>query len=141
MLAVDTNVIVRLLTADDPRQAATAARMFDAEEIRISKTVLLETEWVLRRGYKLGQTAIHRAFVDILGLDHVHVEDEPAVRRALILLASGLDFADALHLSSRSPEAGFATFDRKLVQRATRAGVEALMDLNSARELLTGRGR
>jgi len=95
----------------------------------------------LRRGYKFGQTAIHRAFVDILGLDHVHVEDEPAVRRALILLASGLDFADALHLSSRSPEAGFATFDRKLVQRATRAGVEALMDLNSARELLTGRGR
>ena len=41
MLAVDTNVVVRLLTADEPRQAARARTAFASETIFLPKTVLL----------------------------------------------------------------------------------------------------
>jgi predicted nucleic-acid-binding protein len=48
LLAVDTNVIVRLLTQDDRKQAAAAAAIFATEDVWIAKTVLLETAWVLK---------------------------------------------------------------------------------------------
>ena len=51
MRAIDTNVIVRFLTADDLAQAAVARRAIEAGDIFIPTTVLLETEWVLRSGY------------------------------------------------------------------------------------------
>ena len=44
MIAVDTNVLIRLITRDDPRQAARAASLMQTEEVWIGKTVLLETE-------------------------------------------------------------------------------------------------
>ena len=50
MIAVDTNVVVRLLAQDDPKQAA-ARTLFAAGPIWIAKTVLLETEWELRTVY------------------------------------------------------------------------------------------
>jgi predicted nucleic-acid-binding protein len=48
MIAVDTNVIVGLLTEDDPQQTAYAASLFAANQIWIAKTVILETNWVLK---------------------------------------------------------------------------------------------
>ena len=53
MLSVDTNVVVRLLTADDPKQFRAAEALFAAGPVWISKTVILETEWVLRDSYRL----------------------------------------------------------------------------------------
>lgn len=56
MLAVDTDLVVRLLTNDEPAQAKRAAAAFAANEIYIAKSVLLETEWMLRfnvPGWKL----------------------------------------------------------------------------------------
>jgi len=47
VLAVDTNVVVRLLVNDDERQAAVARRLFESDEIWIGVTVLLEAAWVL----------------------------------------------------------------------------------------------
>ncbi len=49
MIAVDTNVLVRLLTGDDPVQESAARSLFASGPIWIAKTVLLETSWVLRR--------------------------------------------------------------------------------------------
>ena len=46
MTAVDTNVVVRLLAQDDPKQTAAARALFSAGSIWIAKTVLLETAWV-----------------------------------------------------------------------------------------------
>jgi hypothetical protein len=51
MIAVDTNVSVRLPTGDEPKQEAAARSLFAAEPIRIAKTVFLETGWVLRSLY------------------------------------------------------------------------------------------
>ena len=43
MVAVDTNVVVRLVTQDHPAQAARAAAIFRSGPVHIAKTVLLET--------------------------------------------------------------------------------------------------
>ncbi|MFX8316487.1 PIN domain-containing protein, partial [Acinetobacter baumannii] len=61
MRAIDTNVIVRFLTADDATQAAVARRAIEAGDIFIPTTVLLETEWVLRSGYGFSSEAIGTA--------------------------------------------------------------------------------
>lgn len=121
MIAVDTNVLVRLVVADDDVQAGRAAALFQQNDIYVCKTVLLETEWVLRFSYQLDGVAVLRALRGIVGLPRVSVEDGLAVAEALDLLGAGIDFADALHLAS-SPEAvQFATFDRRLKKRADAA--------------------
>lgn len=58
MIAIDTNILVRLLTKDDQSQFQLAYALFQAEAIYLSKTVVLETEWVLRYAYKFGPTEI-----------------------------------------------------------------------------------
>ena len=123
MIAVDTNVLVRLLTGDDPKQEAAARSLFGRESIWIAKTVLLETAWVLRSLYRFEEAAIRDAFIKLLGLENVQAEDESTVAAALALTRAGVEFADALHLASRPPETRFVSFDQSFVQRARRAGV------------------
>jgi predicted nucleic-acid-binding protein len=129
MTAVDTNVLVRLLTGDDPKQAAVARSMFEVEEIWIAKTVLLETNWVLRSLYGFEESAIRDAFMKLLGLQNVHAEDEASVAAALALSANGIEFADALHLGSRPAGVTFVSFDKAFVRRARRAGAPSVSGL------------
>ena len=133
MIAVDTNVLVRLLTEDDPKQAAVARSLFGAGPIWIAKTVLLETAWVLRSLYRFEDSAIHDALTKLFGLKNVQVEDEPVVTGALALTARGLDFADALHLCSRPSGAVFLSFDQNFVRRAQRAGASAVSEASAYR--------
>src|ERR1041385_573755 len=51
MLAIDTNVVVRYLTSDHPKQAARAEALVERQDVFVATTVLLETEWVLRSAY------------------------------------------------------------------------------------------
>jgi predicted nucleic-acid-binding protein len=122
MIAVDTNILVRLLTGDDPKQAAAARTLFATEPIWIAKTVLLETGWVLRSLYGFEENAVSEAFTRLLGLRNVHAEDEQSVAAALALTSRGIEFADALHLSSRPHDAVLVSFDRLFIRRAKRAG-------------------
>ena len=123
MTAVDTNVLVRLLTGDDLKQAAAARSLFASEPIWIAKTVLLETGWVLRSLYGFEESAIREAFIKLLGLRNVHTEDEASVAAALALTVHGIELADALHLSSKPPGAVFVSFDQPFIRRAIRAGI------------------
>lgn len=118
MIAIDTNVLVRLLTGDDAAQTRRAAALFEQGDIYLGKTVLLETEWVLRFSYELSQPAIIAALKKVLGLPQVTAEDSFTVADALTLFESGMDFADALHLASSREAAQFATFDARLKKRA-----------------------
>lgn len=131
MTAVDTNVLVRLLTGDGPKQAAAARALFAAEPIWIAKTVLLETNWVLHSLYGFDEDAIREAFTKLLGLKNVHTEDEPSVAAALALTAHGIELADALHLSSRPPGATFVSFDQSFVRRARRAGASGISGMSA----------
>ena len=118
MVAVDTNVVVRLLTNDLPAQAQRAVALFRDEQVFVAKSVLLETEWVLRYSYDLPVESIVRAFLALLGLPTVTFEEAPTLHRAIGMMSNGIDFADALHLASSGTAERFATFDAKLVKRA-----------------------
>jgi len=120
MLAVDTNVIVRFLTADDPKQSRRALALIRDTHVWIAKTVLLETEWVLRSLYGFAVERVEFALQELVGLPTVHVEDPQAVQRALAWFAAGLDFADALHLASGDRLEAFVTFDNNFRKRASR---------------------
>jgi predicted nucleic-acid-binding protein len=127
MTAVDTNVLVRFLVQDDPAQAARAAALMRGREIWVSKTVLLETAWVLGSLYGFPASRVAAALEGLAGLPEVLLEDQPAVARALRWFREGLDFADALHLASAGGARKFATFDRQLARRAKRlAGLETV---------------
>ncbi len=120
MLAVDTNVLVRFLVRDNAKQAARAASLIRSQEIWVAKTVLLETEWVLRSLYAFSGKTVAEAMRKLAGLPTVFLEDEVAVARALDWSSAGLDFADALYLASAGNATQFATFDRKLARQARR---------------------
>lgn len=125
MISIDTNILVRLLTGDDKEQAARAKRLFLDEHIYITKTVILETEWVLRYAYAFSAGAIAASFIKLLGQQNVTIEDALHIAQATNLLQKGLDFADALHLAC-SQNHPFATFDKKLKIKAVDAGVETV---------------
>lgn len=118
MLAVDTNVIVRIVVNDDPDQARRAVALFEQERIFISKTVLLEVEWVLRFSYQLPREVIAATLRKVAGLCNVVVEKPDEVSIALDWHEQGMDFADALHLASSSRAERFATFDQKMMKLA-----------------------
>ena len=130
MIAVDTNVLVRLLTGDEPKQEAAARSLFASEPIWIAKTVLLETSWVLRSLYGFEESAIRDAFTKLLGLKNVQAEDESSVAAALALTTQGIELADAMHVSSRPADAAFVSFDKSFVQRARRAGVAGVAGIS-----------
>ncbi|MGJ3243026.1 MAG: type II toxin-antitoxin system VapC family toxin [Opitutales bacterium] len=116
---MDTNVLVRLLTADDPKQHAQARAWFAHRRIVLPVTVLLETEWVLRAAYGYSQSAIHDAFTRILETPHIQVTDRDAVLRALPAYALGCDWADALHAALLPPATQECiTFDRAFLRHA-----------------------
>lgn len=126
MLAVDTNVVLRFLTEDDPAQAAIARSLFDSEEIWIAKTVLLETAGVLRTVFEFEEVEIAEALLKLIGLDQVTAEDEQAIIGALALVGKGVELADAIHVFSRPAGVRFVSFDKRFVQRARRAGVQGI---------------
>lgn len=125
MIAIDTNVIVRVVTADDPVQLAVALEVLRSGELWVCKSVLLETEWVLRYSYELPRTVILEALRRLLGYRNLQVEDRGAVLTAVSLFENGLDFADALHLASSSEALRFVTFDGTFAKRAKRLQREA----------------
>jgi predicted nucleic-acid-binding protein len=118
MIAVDTNVLVRLLTEDDPDQAKRAAKLFGENEIFIPKTVMLETEWVLRHAYGIDKKGILGAFQRLMGLSNVKIEDHQTISVAVSWYNKEFDFADALHLASSRDAEEFATFDKSLLRKA-----------------------
>ncbi len=122
MISVDTNVLVRVLVNDDPAQAARALRRLRADHAWIARTVLLETEWVLRHAYKLDARTINKAFDSLLGVASIEVEDRADVQRALEWHGKGMDFADALHVAASSAAKTFVTFDRGLAKVAKGVG-------------------
>ncbi len=118
MIAVDTNLLVRILTNDDPIQARRAVKIFKSDDIFIPKTVLLETEWVLRHAYGIGRTFIIIGFQKLLGLPNMNVEDPDGIYQAMSWYENKFDFADALHLASSRRCISIATFDSSFTKKA-----------------------
>jgi predicted nucleic-acid-binding protein len=129
-VALDTNLLVRLLTGDDPAQARKVAELIDTTPACfVPITVVLELEWVLRGAYRLERQAVITALEGLMGIRHVHLEQEELVRQALDAHRSGLDFADALHLLRSEGCGSFATFDQALATTAAALAVGPPVEL------------
>lgn len=123
MRAIDTNVVVRYLTGDEPEQAARARATVDAGSVFASTTVLLETEWLLRSVYGFAATEVAAALRGFAGLPGVSVENPPLLAEALARMEGGMDFADALHLGAAEGCEFMLTFDRRFIEAAGDAPV------------------
>lgn len=113
MRAIDTNVLLRLVTADDPEQEAIARDLIAGERVLVPLTVVLECEWVLRSYFKRrpGEiAAVLDQFTDVEGLVF---EQVAAVRWALGRLSEKADFADLVHVvaAAASDASALVTFD------------------------------
>ncbi|MBD9362693.1 type II toxin-antitoxin system VapC family toxin [Methylomonas fluvii] len=122
MIAFDTNLLVRALVDDHPEQVAVVRQLIASDSIFISRTVLLETEWVLRARYKKTREQLSAFFFALLEIDNTVVEDAEAVSHALEWYSQGADFADALHLAA-CDRAVMHTFDRDFCKSARDAGI------------------
>ena len=118
MIAIDTNVIIRLLTRDDAAQYEASRKLFASEDIFIADTVILETEWVLRYAYDFEPSVICESLRKLFGLGNVKLSNAQLVAQALDWHEGGLDFADAFHLALSQHHPVMKTFDDKFIKRA-----------------------
>ena len=117
-IGVDTNVLVRAIMEDDPRQAAIAREeLRQSELVTLATSALCELVWVLASGYKVRPARIAEALRRLLESDNV-VADRGAVGAGLDVLESGGDFADGAiaHESRRLGATEFVSFDCKAVR-------------------------
>ena len=88
MTGLDTNVLVRYLTQDEPRQsrranALVAEAVAGGERLFVSVVVLCELVWVLRGAYSLGRPTIAAALERILATAQLEIDEKDLVREAL----------------------------------------------------------
>ena len=122
MIAFDTNLLVRALVADHAEQVAVVRQLVARDSVFISRTVLLEAEWVLRARYRKTRAELLMFFTALLNTDNAVIEDAEAVSHALDWYGQGADFADALHLAACGSSV-MQTFDRNFCKAAREAGI------------------
>jgi len=119
MRAVDTNVLVRLITRDDSRQVATA-EAFVAGGAWVSHVVLVETVWVLTAVYELGAASIATAVEMLLNHQHLTLQDTDVVAAALVRYRAQPSIALSdylvLEIARKAGHVPLGTFDRQLAR-------------------------
>ena len=118
MIAVDTNVVVRLLTQDDAVQFQNSLKLFQEQDVFICDTVILEAEWVLRFAYKFPPDQFCQALTKLFGLTNVYLPNANLIAQVLEWHQAGLDFADAFHLAQSQHCSELYTFDKKFLREA-----------------------
>lgn len=116
-MTVDTNVLVRALTQDDPKQSPVAERLLaEAGLVAITLPVLCEVVWVLRNSYGFSRAAIADGIRDLVYGDNVEV-NLAAAEAGIAQLEAGGDFADAAiaHEGRALGADTFISFDRQAV--------------------------
>jgi predicted nucleic-acid-binding protein len=119
MRAIDTNVLVRLITRDSAPQAA-SAESFIGNGAWVSVLALAEAIWVLGSVYELSQKDQARAVEMLLNHRDLVLQDTETVTAALELFRSrpSLGFSDCLmlHLARKAGHLPLGTFDRGLAR-------------------------
>lgn len=121
MVGLDTNILVRYLTQDDPIQSRRATEIIEQQLTEknpgfISTVAIVEMVWVLARAYRFAANEIAAAIERLLEADVLVVENEREVFIAMRALTETRgDFADAL-IAGLGAKAGCShtlTLDRK----------------------------
>jgi predicted nucleic-acid-binding protein len=117
MRAVDTNVLVRLMTRDDPRQVA-VAEAFVAHGAWVPHLAVAEAAWVLASVYDRDADAIATAVDMLLSHEHLSLQDAEAIEAAVgqFRLHPNVGFSDCLMLevARKAGHTPLGTFDRQL---------------------------
>ena len=126
MIALDTNILIRFLTQDDPKQAQLVYKRFKAAEgkretLLVPLLVVLETIWVLESVYELARKEILEAFGDLMHMQILRFEKENVLQKLIVEgVGSKADLSDLL--IALSAEAlgceTVLTFDRKASKHA-----------------------
>jgi predicted nucleic-acid-binding protein len=124
MIGLDTNVLVRYLAQDDPRQSASATRFIETRLSErapgfISLVVLVELCWVLERLYSATPQEIGQTVADLLETPRFHLQQREVVQEAVRL------FQD-----KKSSKAGLA--DLLIAQLAVHAGCSSIVSFDRA---------
>jgi predicted nucleic-acid-binding protein len=121
MIGLDTNILVRYLTQDDPGQSPRATELIERRLTEdnpgfISVVAMTETVWVLERAYRLSNVRIAEVIERLLQTSVLVIENEAEVFAAMTVLQEGSgSFADALigELGDRAGCSVTLTFDQK----------------------------
>ena len=126
-ITADTNILIRAITGDHPRQSPIAkAELSEAEMVALPLAALCELVWVLARGYREPRARISDAIRRLLASPNVAV-NRPAAEAGLALLDAGGDFADGV-IAYEGRWLGvdeFVSFDKDAVSRLAALGVPA----------------
>jgi predicted nucleic-acid-binding protein len=126
MKGLDTNVLVRYLTQDDPAQARKANALIDGaarrgERLHLDIVVLCELAWVLLSAYHVTRDTVAATLARLLEVRQFSIEDRDLLRQAVESYQEmGGDFADYA-VGLRNQRAGCSTtvtFDRRLHRHA-----------------------
>ncbi len=119
MRAIDTNVLVRLITRDDPRQTD-SAESFIAKGAWVSPLALAGTVWVLGSVYEMNPKEQATAVEMLLNHRDLVLHDREVVTSALALFREkpALGFSDCLMVESarKAGNLPLGTFDRSLAK-------------------------
>jgi predicted nucleic-acid-binding protein len=121
VIGVDSNVLVRYLTQDDPLQSRKANVLVEqvvrrGDTLYLNQIVVCEVYWVLARAYGYGRAELADAFEKLMSAAQFEFEDKAALWQALASFRqSGADFAECL-IGIKNEAAGCAstlTFDKR----------------------------
>ena len=123
MPALDTNILVRYLVADDKKQFQSAKALIESADeeapLFLSLSVLVELEWVLGSLYAFDKSDLLTTFNQLLDTRELVFQDEDVVEITVSLYTeNNTDFADCLHLATAHvyDYTPMITFDRKAVR-------------------------
>lgn len=130
MIGLDTNVLARYYVVDQSdieavRQRPLAQNLIESsEQLAVSKTVILELEWLMRGYYRHDRMQVIAVFHHLLSRPNIQIEDSNTVARALAAYEGGIAFGDALHHANYHHCDSMATFDdRKFARRVAALGL------------------
>lgn len=120
MIGIDTNVLIRYIIRDDPRQTQSATAFIESltrdRQGFVTLVAIAELGWVLNRSYKLDRTDFIQALKTLLSSEALLFESETLLKQSLMLFAqTNADFGDCL-IATRSQFSGCAitvTFNRE----------------------------
>jgi len=131
MTVLDTNLLARVITNDDPEQARKVQRLLQSDVGFVPVTVILETGWVLEANYELTRSVVAQSLRQFLGMEAIRVHQPHRIEQALRWYENGLDFADSMHLAASQHASRLVTFDRAFASGAEGKGQCPVVDLGT----------
>ncbi|MFT5387130.1 MAG: putative nucleic-acid-binding protein [Candidatus Omnitrophota bacterium] len=97
-VAIDTNILIRIITRDDDalyQKASRFIKKYGKDDIFVSASTIIETSFVLKSCYQWGKEDVLMAVELIVDTDQFYIDQEPALRQAIIKCHKGFSMYDA----------------------------------------------